>query len=177
MKTLSPLQLLVGGVILVVIGTAIGARLARPPAGADITEGDSPLYKIAVDESIKGLDSKKDDKKDAAACSGCGKVHASPSPVRVAPPAAVGTNAVASAPGAAKPCSDCGGIHPPVPAGQGTPCPNCGKVHHSPQGVLAADLAAHSAPGSSEDYIYCAKCKVYHPNSKGRAGLLHPASP
>lgn len=145
MKLGSNLHALAGAIVLVIVGAAIGARLSRPPAGADITEGGSPLYKIAVEESIRGLLSKKDDKgsvKDGV-CPKCGEVHASPAPAGVGPPVAPGAKA---------------GKPPPE---QGAPCPKCGKIHHPPHGDPAT-AAAHSAGGAGKDYVYCAKCKVYH---------------
>lgn len=129
--------------VLVVIGTAVAARRSRAPAGADITEGGSPLYKIAVDESIKGLHAKKGEKPEAqgGACPQCGKVHASPAPVRVGTPAAP----------AAQPA-----------AAEGVPCAKCGKVHPAPHAVPVGAAAAHSAAGASRGYVYCSRCKVYH---------------
>ena len=65
---------LLAAVIGVVVCTAISCR----PAGADITEIGSPLYGIAVGESIKGLSKNTDESQDGEVCSGCGKVHAPP---------------------------------------------------------------------------------------------------
>ena len=156
MKPGYSLHTLAGAVVLVSIGMAIGARLARPPAGADITEGGSPLYRIAVDESIKGLHSKEDDEgstKDDI-CLQCGKVHASPAPGIVAPPAAAGAKAGELAPEQGAVCPECGEVHASPSPEAGSPCPTCGKIHHLSHGVPAA--------GASKDYFYCDKCKVYH---------------
>lgn len=61
-----------------VSGLVICAAISRRPAGADITEMGSPLYSIAVGESIKGLSKNTDESQDGETCSGCGKVHAAP---------------------------------------------------------------------------------------------------
>ena len=73
-------ELLACVVAVVIIGTAVDAHLSRPPPGVDITEAGSPLYGIAVAESVKGLANKKDDGADAQGqvCPSCGKVHAAP---------------------------------------------------------------------------------------------------
>jgi len=158
------LHTLAGAVVLVIIGMAVGARLARPPAGSDITEGGSPLYKIAVDESIKGLRSKEVDDgstKDDI-CPQCGTVHATPAPGSVAPPAAAGIKAGESAPEQDSACPECGEVHASPAPEPGAPCSKCGKIYHLSHGVPASGTVAHSAAGASKDYVYCDKCKVYH---------------
>jgi hypothetical protein len=122
-----------------IIGTALVARFSGLPAGADITEGGSPLYRIAVEESVKGLRSKQADKDPARnrPCPKCGKVHAPPAPADNVP------------------CPKCGKIHPAphgVPASGAAAhsaaggsrdyvyCPRC-KVYHRRR--LELDPARH----------------------------------
>ena len=76
MKTWTTSQLLGGMAAVAILGTVVGAGLSRPPAGADITEPGSPLYNIAVTESIKGLSGEKEEPAAAKPCPDCGKVHA-----------------------------------------------------------------------------------------------------
>jgi len=79
MKTWTTKQLLILMAGAALVATAVGAGLRKPPPGADITLPDSPLYNIAVTESIKGLNGEK---KEAAGqpCPDCGEVHAQPAP-------------------------------------------------------------------------------------------------
>ena len=149
------------------IGAAVGAGLSRQPAGVDIAAGGSPLYGIAVAESVKGLGNKKDHSAPAqgAVCPNCGEVHA---------PAAASPVSLAGAADGAD------GAHP-APA-EGGVCPQCGNIHSAavPQ---PADLPA-PANGDSKGYYYCADCKTYHrrqvapspPDSQTNAvgGLLLP---
>ncbi len=79
MKSWTTKQLLavIGGAA--VIAIAVGASLRNPPPGSDITLPNSPLYNIAVTESVNGL---KDNKKEneAKPCPDCGKIHEARAP-------------------------------------------------------------------------------------------------
>lgn len=77
MKTWTTKQLLILMAGAALVATAVGAGLKRPPAGADITLPDSPLYNIAVTESIKGLNGEKEESAGTP-CPDCGKIHAQP---------------------------------------------------------------------------------------------------
>jgi ribosomal protein L32 len=117
----------------------------------EIAEGDSPLYSIAVHESIEGLKGRARDEPAAPAkvCPKCGKVHPAGAD-------ASETNAVSTA---GQPSAK---LTAPV-------CPQCGKVHaRIPPGRSSSTAAGTSpktsgvADGRSGAYYYCKKCKTYH---------------
>ena len=76
--------------VVLLVTVVVCTAVSRRPAGSDITEGGSPLYGIAVGESIKGLSKKTDESHDGEVCSGCGKVHGPPDTAPSLPPVARG---------------------------------------------------------------------------------------
>ena len=78
MQTQWSTQQLIGAVaVTAVIAALAGMAFTREPAGADIVLPGSPLYNIAVTESIQGLAGQKEDPNaEATPCPDCGKVHA-----------------------------------------------------------------------------------------------------
>ena len=107
MKTWTTGQLVAAMAVVAVIATAVGAGWLREPAGADITLPDSPLYNLAVTESIKGLSSDKEEPAPAEPCPDCGKIHA--------PAGAANANQGRSAPGVSTNlvyCENCKIYHP-----------------------------------------------------------------
>lgn len=76
MKTWTTGQMFGGIATAAVVAAAVCAGLMRAPAGSDITLPNSPLYNIAVTESVKGLEDKKEDTPKEEVCPDCGKIHA-----------------------------------------------------------------------------------------------------
>lgn len=79
MKTLNLSWLAAGAVALIIVAAAVGRGRDVPPPGDDVAEGGSPLYQIAVDESVKGLvlGRRGEAAEKGTPCPGCGKVHQS----------------------------------------------------------------------------------------------------
>ena len=79
MKTLNLSWLAAGAVALIIVAAAVGRGRDVPRPGDDVAEGGSPLYRIAVTESVTGLvqDRRPDAAQKAAPCPKCGKVHGS----------------------------------------------------------------------------------------------------
>jgi hypothetical protein len=128
------------------------AWLSLCPALAEsVAEGGSPLYSVAVRESVQGLKTggKQEPVAAAQVCPKCGKVHATV--------AANETNQLAAA-------------HPAdsVPVGQ--PCPYCGQIHPPAAAAGSTNLPAPTGAGAASTflgqpgrtYVYCPHCKVYH---------------
>ena len=76
MKNWTTSQLFGIAACVAIMGGLVGAGLTRPPPGTDITEPNSPLYGIAVTESVRGLHGEKEESKQGEPCSDCGQVHA-----------------------------------------------------------------------------------------------------
>ena len=62
--------------VVAVVAASVGAGWLREPPGSDITLPDSPLYNLAVTESIRGLSGEKEEAAAPEPCPDCGKVHA-----------------------------------------------------------------------------------------------------
>jgi len=110
MKSWTTTQLFGTAASVAVIAGLVGAGLTRPPAGMDITEPNSPLYGIAVTESVKGLNGEKKEPKQGEPCPDCGQIHA---------PVVVPQGNVAGTAGAASTnffyCENCKAYHPVEP--------------------------------------------------------------
>lgn len=79
MNSLRTSQTQIVAAVLLVLGIlAAGRAVTRAPPGADITLPDSPLYMVAVTESVKSLEGQKPDATPAQPCPDCGKIHARP---------------------------------------------------------------------------------------------------
>jgi hypothetical protein len=114
-----------------------------------IAQSGSPLYAITVHESIEGLKANGlDNNQQAKPCPVCGKIHAAVTPGA--------TNQVASSLESVQQnqvCPVCGQIHPLAQTD--------GHTNMSPGQISTTDSGAASA--AMAKYVYCAKCKIYHP--------------
>ena len=105
MKTSWTTNQLIGAVVTTaIIGVVVGAAVTREPAGTDIVLPNSPLYNIAVTESIKGLSGHKDTPAPGTPCPDCGKIHDQPAPNLAPSAGGVSTNYVY--------CDNCKIYHP-----------------------------------------------------------------
>jgi hypothetical protein len=110
MKRLWTTRQLTGFIVAATVVAVVAVRaLTSEPAGSDIVLPDSPLYNIAVTESIKGLNGQKDDPAaQIKPCPKCGKFHAKPG---------AQSNIAGSAGGVStryQYCPNCGVYHPVV---------------------------------------------------------------
>ena len=129
MKTTSIYWIVAGAVALIIVAASIGRNRDQPLPGDDVAEGGSPLYQIAVAESIKVLQGKKEHiaAADGAVCPNCGKVHGQGS--SHPPPAGRGDEPESSY----YYCTKCKAYHRrTTPLADGLATPGTGLPEHQP---------------------------------------------
>lgn len=104
---------------LILASLLVGWVIARVPGGSDITLPDSPLYVVAVTESVRSLEGQKPDATPPQPCPDCGKIHARPD--------SSGANLAASA---------------PLPTSNYVYCANCRIYHPVPHAAALENLGA-----------------------------------